>query len=92
MIYSMIFPGTDVKLTNVLFPVSSFLPFLTMGVIFPVFQSLEMSPDMMESGLVTASVSLFGALGHIFFEPIQFHEVVFYLLCYYTEGAILLNT
>lgn len=45
-----------------------------------------MSPDMMESGLVT------GALGHIFFEPIQFHEVVFYLLCYYTEGAILLNT
>jgi len=36
----MIFPDTDVRLTSLYFPRSSFLPFLNMGVVFLFFQSL----------------------------------------------------
>lgn len=41
----MIYPGTEVRLTGQQFPVSSFLPFLKMGAMFPFFQSLGTSPD-----------------------------------------------
>jgi len=36
----MVFPGKEVRLTGQLWPVSSFLPFVKMGTVFPFFQSL----------------------------------------------------
>ena len=41
----MVFPGTEVRLTGLYFPRSSFLPFLKMEVMFPFFQSPGTSPD-----------------------------------------------
>jgi len=58
-ICSMIFLGTDLRLTGQWFSRSFFLPFLKMEVMFPFFSSLESSTgshnfsNMMESGLAT---------------------------------------
>jgi len=41
----MIFPGTEMRLTDLQFPGSSFLLFLKVGVMFPFFQSLGVLPD-----------------------------------------------
>lgn len=54
-ISSMIFPGRDVRLTSRKFPGFSFLPFLIMGTVIPLFQSPGSSSDckfsdIMESG------------------------------------------
>lgn len=74
-IYSMIFPGIEVRLTGLYFPGSFFLPFLKMGVMFPFFQSLGTFPDsqdfsnMMESILATMSISSLRTLGCMSSSP-----------------------
>ena len=68
-ISSMILLGTEGRLTALYFPGSSFLPFLKMGVMFPLFQSVGTSLDcndfsnMMDSGLATSSASWLGTRG-----------------------------
>jgi len=62
-ICSIILPGTEVRLTGLQFPGSSFFPFLKMGVMFPLLQAVGTSPDyqdlsnMMEIVLTTSSAS-----------------------------------
>jgi len=52
--------GTEVRLTGLLFPESSFCPLLKMGVMFLLFQSVGTSPDchdfsnMMDSSFATS--------------------------------------
>jgi len=71
----MIFPGTEVMLTDREFPWSSFLPFLKMGKMFPIFQSTGTLPDyhdlsnIMESGLATTSANSLRTLGCISSGP-----------------------
>jgi len=61
----VILPGTEVRLTGLWFPESSFLPILKTGVMFPLFQAVGTSPDchdfsnMVDSGLATSSHQLF---------------------------------
>lgn len=58
----MILPGTEVRLTDreLWFPGSSFISFLKMEVMFPIFQSVGTSPDyhdlsnMVDSGLAAS--------------------------------------
>jgi len=75
MIHFTTFPGTEVRLTGLLFPGSSFLPFLKMGVIFPLFplsgdfDTYDFS-DMTESGSAATSASSFRTLGCINHSPI----------------------
>jgi len=71
------FPGTEVRLMGLLFPGSSFKPFLRMGVAVTFFQFSGMSPRLhdfskfMESGLPTTSDSSLNVLGWIFSGPID---------------------
>lgn len=68
---SMIFPGTDVRLTSLYFPESSLILYLKMGVMFPFLQPPETSPDsqdfsdMMESVLAVTSANSFRILGYL---------------------------
>jgi len=98
--YSMIFPGTEVKLTSLYFPRSSFLPFLKMGVMFLFFQSLRASPDshdfsiLMVSGLATSPSTSLSTLrcmssvpiGLFTFKLIRWSQTCSFL----TVGGILL--
>ena len=67
----MILPGTEVRLTSLFYPGSSFFPFLKMGVKFPLFQSVTASPNChnlshtMDGGLATSSVSSLRTQGWI---------------------------
>ena len=67
-ICSVIFPGTDVKLTGLVFPGSFYFPFLKIRVTFTFFLPPGTSPDShnfsntMESGLLATSVSSFSTL------------------------------
>ena len=66
---SMIFPGTDVRLTSLQFPSSSFLPFLKMRVKLPFIQSWRSLPEShnfsstMKNNLAITSASSFRILG-----------------------------
>lgn len=68
-ICSIIYPRTQVKSTGFQFPRSSFLPFMKIGVIFALSQSLGISPShhglskIVESGLAMTSVSSFDFYG-----------------------------
>lgn len=45
-------PGIEMRLTGWCLPVSSFLPFLRIGTIFPVFQSHGPSPDCHDFSII----------------------------------------
>lgn len=44
-VFSMIFPGTNVRLTDLLFPRTFFLPFFKVGMVLLFFQSPGASPE-----------------------------------------------
>jgi len=72
-------PGTEVRLTGLQVPEPSFLPFLKMGVMFPLFQSVGTAPgchnfsNMMDSGLATSSASFLRTHGCISSGPMDLH-------------------
>ena len=76
-ICSMIFPGTEGRLTGRYFPGYSFLPFVKMGTMFPPFQSPGTSPDcrdflnIRKSDLATTSAHSLRTPGCILSGPIN---------------------
>jgi len=73
----MILPGTEVRLTGLQFPGSSFFPFLKMGLMIPLFQSVGTSPNchdlsnMMDSDLAASFASSLRTHGWILLDPMD---------------------
>ena len=80
----MILPATEMRLTVLQFPGSSFLPFLRMGVMFLLFQSVGTSTDshglsfMMDSTLAISSSSSLRRHGWFLWVPIDFCTFKFF--------------
>ena len=66
-ICSMIFPGTEVRLTGRWFLGSSFLPFLKMGTMFAFLQSPATSPDCQRNGCSVITLMQEFTCSHFFY-------------------------